>query len=204
MAIGSYALSGNHAGNKNAAVGSFAAYSNDEADNNTAIGYQALYSNDHGDYNTAIGAQALYNAMDIGSTSVPFGVIPATKNTAVGYRSLYGITGGGNNTALGESAGSNLTTGSYNIAIGRNTTFTDTAINGALNIGNVIFGVDLPNPTITSPSAAPKIGIGTSNPQSAFAVVGLPVYADNTAALAGGLVIGDFYRTSTGVLMVVY
>lgn len=33
---------------------------------------------------------------------------------------------------------------------------------------------------------------------------GLPVYADNTAALAGGLVAGEPYRTSTGVLMVVY
>lgn len=30
------------------------------------------------------------------------------------------------------------------------------------------------------------------------------VYADNTAALAGGLVAGDLYRTSTGVLMIVY
>lgn len=33
---------------------------------------------------------------------------------------------------------------------------------------------------------------------------GLPVYADNTAALAGGLVAGEQYRTSTGILMVVY
>ncbi|MGL5512101.1 MAG: hypothetical protein ACRDBM_02530 [Sporomusa sp.] len=33
---------------------------------------------------------------------------------------------------------------------------------------------------------------------------GLPVYADNTAALAGGLVAGEQYRTSTGVLMVVF
>lgn len=33
---------------------------------------------------------------------------------------------------------------------------------------------------------------------------GLPVYADNTAALAGGLVAGEPYRTSTGILMVVY
>lgn len=32
----------------------------------------------------------------------------------------------------------------------------------------------------------------------------LPVYADNTAALGGGLVAGDVYRTSTGVLMVTY
>jgi hypothetical protein len=33
---------------------------------------------------------------------------------------------------------------------------------------------------------------------------GLPVFADNAAALAGGLVAGDMYRTSAGVLMVVY
>jgi hypothetical protein len=30
----------------------------------------------------------------------------------------------------------------------------------------------------------------------------LPTYADNAAAIAGGLPIGDFYRTSTGVVMV--
>jgi hypothetical protein len=33
---------------------------------------------------------------------------------------------------------------------------------------------------------------------------GLPVYADNATAIAGGLVAGEPYRTSTGVLMVVY
>lgn len=32
----------------------------------------------------------------------------------------------------------------------------------------------------------------------------LPVYADNTAAVAGGLSEGEFYRTSTGTVMVVY
>jgi hypothetical protein len=32
----------------------------------------------------------------------------------------------------------------------------------------------------------------------------LPVYADNTAALAGGLVAGEMYRTATGDLKVVY
>jgi hypothetical protein len=32
----------------------------------------------------------------------------------------------------------------------------------------------------------------------------LPVYADNAAALTGGLVAGQLYRTSIGVLMVVY
>lgn len=32
----------------------------------------------------------------------------------------------------------------------------------------------------------------------------LPTYADNAAAVAGGLAAGDMYRTSTGVVMVRY
>lgn len=32
----------------------------------------------------------------------------------------------------------------------------------------------------------------------------LPVYASNAAAKSGGLVDGEFYRTSTGAVMVVY
>jgi len=32
----------------------------------------------------------------------------------------------------------------------------------------------------------------------------IPVYADNAAALAGGLAAGKFYKTATGIVMVVY
>lgn len=49
-----------------------------------------------------------------------------------------------------------------------------------------------------------RVGIGSASPTSNLQVVGLPTYADNTAALAGGLTAGAFYRTSTGVLMVTY
>lgn len=49
-----------------------------------------------------------------------------------------------------------------------------------------------------------KMGLGTLTPTSALQVVGLPTYADNAAATAGGLTAGAFYRTATGVLMVVY
>jgi hypothetical protein len=49
-----------------------------------------------------------------------------------------------------------------------------------------------------------KFGIGKAAPGTALAVAGLPTYADNAAAAAGGLTAGDFYRTSTGQLMVVY
>jgi len=31
----------------------------------------------------------------------------------------------------------------------------------------------------------------------------LPVYADNASAVAGGLAVGDLYRTSTGAVRVV-
>ena len=40
-----------------------------------------------------------------------------------------------------------------------------------------------------------NVGIGTATPHSKLAVVGLPVYASNAAAIAGGLAAGDFYRT---------
>lgn len=49
-----------------------------------------------------------------------------------------------------------------------------------------------------------NVGINTTMPTSKLQVVGLPTYADNTAATIGGLTVGAFYRTVLGVLMVVY
>jgi hypothetical protein len=49
-----------------------------------------------------------------------------------------------------------------------------------------------------------KVGIGSTEPTSQLQVTGLPVYADNADATAGGLTPGAFYRTATGVLMVCY
>jgi hypothetical protein len=43
-----------------------------------------------------------------------------------------------------------------------------------------------------------------SSPLTTAQLAALPVYADNAAALAGGLTAGQLYRTSTGVLMVTY
>ncbi len=40
-----------------------------------------------------------------------------------------------------------------------------------------------------------NVGIGTADPKSKLQVVGLPVYANNAAAIAGGLTAGAFYRT---------
>ncbi len=43
--------------------------------------------------------------------------------------------------------------------------------------------------------AAGKVGIGTTTPTSPLQVVGIPVYANNAAAVGGGLTAGAFYRT---------
>jgi hypothetical protein len=43
-----------------------------------------------------------------------------------------------------------------------------------------------------------------ANKATAIKNAGLPVYADNAAALAGGLVAGDMYRTAAGILMIVF
>lgn len=41
-----------------------------------------------------------------------------------------------------------------------------------------------------------NVGIGTTAPTSKLHVVGLPAYANNAAAVAGGLTAGAFYRTN--------
>ena len=45
-------------------------------------------------------------------------------------------------------------------------------------------------------NTAGNVGIGTLTPGSALAVVGLPIHANNAAAIVGGLAAGDFYRTN--------
>jgi hypothetical protein len=73
------------------------------------------------------------------------------------------------------------------------------------SVGNAVakFGWGQGSSTINTPdqyttmsmTVDNKVGIGTSNPKSKLAVVGLIEHADNATALAAGLAIGDFYRT---------
>jgi hypothetical protein len=44
-------------------------------------------------------------------------------------------------------------------------------------------------------NASGNVGIGTTSPTSKLQVVGLSVFANNAAAVAGGLTAGAFYRT---------
>lgn len=64
--------------------------------------------------------------------------------------------------------------------------------------GTFLFSV---SGTVTDPNKAITFRVDTSTGLWARPAY---TYADNTAALAGGLVAGQVYKTSTGVLMVVY
>lgn len=114
---------------------------------NTAQWYQALLINTSGQYNTANGAQSLYKN------------IVWLSNTAVGYQSLYNTTVS-NNTGLGVLAGSNITTGGSNIAIGYNSQVWSPTWSNQLSIGNWIYG------------SGWYIGVGISNPTAKLDVAG--------------------------------
>lgn len=47
-------------------------------------------------------------------------------------------------------------------------------------------------------SGTGNVGIGTTNPTSKLQITGLPVYANNAAAIAGGLTAGALYTTGAG------
>ena len=109
---------------RNTVVGAAAAQSLTSGGKNTVIGHLALTNTTTGFNNTAVGESALFKN-ETGHTNSSFGVasmqenIDGDSNSAFGYVALLGSTGSFN-TALGALAGSNLTTGDNNIAIGAN------------------------------------------------------------------------------------
>ena len=162
----------------------------------TAIGSDTEAS---GENSTAMG----YNTTASGekSTAMGFYTTASGKNsTAMGYAT---IASGVNSTAMG-----NYTTASgwESTAMGRNTTASgdySTAMGRGIQAsGNYTVAIALDNQTGTNVTQANtmtimggNVGIGTIAPGSILSIVGLLEYADNAAALTGGLVAGDLYRT---------
>lgn len=69
--------------------------------------------------------------------------------------------------------------------------------NGATNTGKCIIAINNAG-TIADKFAFDnlgRLGVGTISPTSSLQVIGLPIFANNAAALAGGLTVGAFYRT---------
>ena len=176
---------------------------------NTAIGFRTL-ANNSGNYNTAIGGNSLTSNTTGGS------------NISLGFRALIGNTTGSNNIAIGENSLSTNVLGVNNIAIGtsvlssgngnNNTVignYTSSSLNITTGSGNTIIG--------TAPSQASNLtnniiladGVGNIrfrvNDTGVVKIVTPPlVFTDNTTAIAGGLTAGDIYRTSLGVMMIVF
>jgi hypothetical protein len=120
------ALYANTTGTGNTAVGAGTLIQNTTASYNTAVGYLAGYSNTTSGNSVYVGYQAGYSAT--GATNVGVGSnIPGFYNSV-----LYATTGTGN-TAVGPAAGSGITSGTTNIAMG----------NSAMAVGPVTGGTNI-------------------------------------------------------------
>ena len=169
-------------------------------------------SGSDGHFNTFVGIGA-GNANTTGSSNVASGRdalrsnTTGTNNTVSGVNALRFNTTGTNNTASGYQAGRYIAdgataneTGSNSLFLGEDTrALADGQTNqivigqGAIGIGSN--SVVLGNDSIVTTALNGNVGIGTTSPKSKLHVVGLPIYANNAAAIAGGLTAGAFYRT---------
>jgi len=170
--IGLQALKTNVSGNSNTGIGMYALRVNTIGQNNTATGYQALASNTEGVDNTANGIFTLV----LNTTG--------SSNTASGKDSLFNIVTGSGNVALGYSAGK-YETGSNSFYV-NNVSQGNTANDKAYSL---LYG------TFSGTAGSLAGQKLTVNALLNVNIAKLSVYANNAAALGGGLVPGDLYRT---------
>ncbi len=142
------------------------------------------------------GRASLVLTSDVGNTSGP--IITWSKQN-VGEFAMYDYNGAAKLAIVDAATGNDA----FSIMGGKTTIGNGSGISGnsSLNVyGNAGIGLTYYN------SAAPanglivegNVGIGTTTPTSKLQVVGLPVYANNAAALAGGLTAGALYTTGVG------
>ncbi|CAN5242746.1 hypothetical protein BH09BAC2_BH09BAC2_22530 [soil metagenome] len=223
VAIGTNALTVNSSGQNNTALGTNTLLSNTSGQNNNAIAYGALRNNTSGINNTAIGYNALTSNI-IGNNNTALGTESAANttgnlNVSLGYRTQFNTTTGNTNISIGDRALLFNISGSNNIAIGSLAgTGALTNLDNTVAIGNSATVSQSNSMVIGGPGAnALNVGIGTSLPAAKLHVVkaaadltpaiivGCPIFANNAAAIAGGLTTpGMLYRSSTGLLSVVY
>jgi hypothetical protein len=200
-ANGYRALYYNTTGNANTANGHQALYYNTTGNNNAASGYRALFFNTTGSRNIANGYQALYynttgNNNIANGYAVLYSNTTGNNNTATGYAALYSNTTGNNNTATGVQAGYDNTTGSTNSCLGYNT---GRGISTGSN--NTILGANVTGlAAATTDNIVLATGQGTvrasfNGTRWNMPLSQLSIYANNAAAVSGGLASGDLYRT---------
>lgn len=144
-----------------------------------AIGYEARAS---GSYAVSIGGSNPINyghcSVTIGGQAGMYDFDFCEESVTIGWRSRmkasYGVSLGG----YAKVTAANAT------AVGYGTTASHT---GSVALGN----------GMTS-------SVANHTHINSLFIASAPVYADNAAALTGGLIAGQVYRTSTGVLMITY
>jgi hypothetical protein len=207
-AIGTDALGSVTNGSRNVAIGHKALESATTQRFNVAIGYTALQDN-RGEWNTAIGHEALKDISDgaaqynvaIGHQAMDLATGVSNFNVAIGSGALRSANGGTQNTVIGSNAGTNITSGDTNIVIGNGAQVPSATASNQISIGNLIYG------------SLGNIGIGVAVPTAKLEVdgkiravdvnfSGLPVFADENAAILGGIATGDLYQTSTGEIRI--
>jgi len=209
VGIGWHALILNTSGYFNTAIGYGSQRKTSTGRNNVSMGYQSLYNIQAAIENTGIGTYALATCTS-GAGNVALGNSAGTSinsgsyNTCIGYQSLRNTTGSYNialgwkagygastvaqveNIWIGKQAGISVTTGSRNLVIGNGADIPTATTNDYMNIGDMITAdmttdvVDMANISLTN----------------------LPVYADEAAAVTGGLATDRVYKTATGELRI--
>lgn len=145
----------------------------------------SIYSNSPNQISIRNGADSAYAAIFTGQvTAVGEGYFGTSSDIRLG--SAYGQQGLYRPGAMTVRSDAALTVVGTSISQQGPTTFTSAATF---------------NSTIT---ASGNLAGSTGSFAGLFRLPARSVYADNAAALAGGLVAGDVYRTATGVLMVVF
>jgi len=192
--VGHKAGASNPSGGSNTGVGYLALETTSTGGGNTGVGRRALRSNTDGDFNTAIG----WDALD--------GLVDGSKNGAAGSNALGNVTHGNLNVGVGWNAGLNayisgglvpLTTSNQSTFLGQGT-----ASKGQTSLNETVIGSDARG------EGDNTVVLGGNAVVATYlkGVVSLGIttdYADNAAALAGGLIIGQVYRTGD-VLKVVH
>lgn len=132
IAIGQYTLSGITQGSLNVAIGGNALGAATTATSNVAIGKNAMLDNTTGGYTVAIGREALANINNHSNDgSVVIGY--AAGNKQVGTGGQYTTA----NTLVGRQAGTTITTGALNTAVGFESmggVYDSTALEGSNNV----------------------------------------------------------------------
>jgi hypothetical protein len=129
---------------------------------------------------TGAGVPAFYGERSNGTLSAPSATGSGKNMFFIGARG-YGTTGW--STALTAV-----------ITAGAGQTFTDTAQGSYLTFATTPLGATVRAERMRIDTTG-YVGIGTTTPKSPLHVMNYPVYANNAAALAGGLTAGAHYRT---------